>query len=152
MRHSIRGRFFLVFIGLAIGPQLVVGLILAWQSYTSQQQQALALQQETAMRVTGQVTAFFQELENELRLTSKTQGLGKPDQNPSGALSDLLAYQPAFTELHLFNSKGEEQTAVYHTGAPSTGPVNRLKADEFVIPFTTGEVYFGPVRFEPSYQ
>jgi nitrate/nitrite-specific signal transduction histidine kinase len=41
MGHSIRGRLILVFIGMAIGPLLVIGVILAWLSYTSMQQQAL---------------------------------------------------------------------------------------------------------------
>ncbi|MGB7537698.1 MAG: GAF domain-containing protein [Anaerolineales bacterium] len=41
MGHSIRGRLILIFIGLAIGPLLVIGIILAWLSYTSPQQQAL---------------------------------------------------------------------------------------------------------------
>ena len=150
MGHSIRGRIILVFIGMAIGPLSVIGIILAWLSYTSMQQQALALQQETALRVTGQVTAFFQELENELRFTIKTQGLSTPDQDHSVALSNLLAYQPAFEELHLLNSKGQEQAAVYRTSDSSTGPVDRSKADEFVIPLTTGEVYYGSVRFDPS--
>jgi nitrate/nitrite-specific signal transduction histidine kinase len=37
MGHSIRGRLILVFIGVAIGPLLVIGGILAWLSYASQQ-------------------------------------------------------------------------------------------------------------------
>jgi nitrate/nitrite-specific signal transduction histidine kinase len=41
MRHSIRGRLILIFIGLAVGPLLVTGIILAWQSSTAMQQQAL---------------------------------------------------------------------------------------------------------------
>jgi GAF domain-containing protein len=150
MGQSIRGRLIPVFIGLAIGPLLVVGIIMAWLSYISLQQQALALQQETAMRVTSQVTAFFQELEKELRFTIQTQGLSTPDQDHSGALSNLLAFQPAFEELHLLNGKGQEQTAVYRASGSSTGPVDRSEADEFVLPLTTGEAYYGPVRFDPS--
>jgi nitrate/nitrite-specific signal transduction histidine kinase len=42
MGHSIRGRIILVFIGLAVGPLLVTGIILSWLSYTSAQQQALS--------------------------------------------------------------------------------------------------------------
>jgi nitrate/nitrite-specific signal transduction histidine kinase len=38
MGHSLRGRLILTFIGLAIGPLLVVGIILALLSYTSLQQ------------------------------------------------------------------------------------------------------------------
>jgi nitrate/nitrite-specific signal transduction histidine kinase len=38
MGHSIRGRLLLAFIGLAIGPLLVIGIIFAWLSYNSMQQ------------------------------------------------------------------------------------------------------------------
>jgi GAF domain-containing protein/HAMP domain-containing protein len=150
MRNSIRGRLILVFIGLAVVPLLVVGVILAWQSFNSQQQQALTLQQEAAGRVSSQVTAFFQELENELRFTVETQGLNTPGQDHTQALSSLLAYQPAFDELHLLDTQGKEQTAVYRISASSTAPVDRSQADEFVIPQTTGQVYYGPVYFDPS--
>ena len=44
MRGSIRKRLTLVFIGLALGPLLLVGIILAWQSFITQEQQALNLQ------------------------------------------------------------------------------------------------------------
>jgi putative methionine-R-sulfoxide reductase with GAF domain len=150
MRNSIRGRLLLVFIGLAVVPLLVVGVILAWQSFTSLQQQALTLQQEAARRVTSQVTAFFQELENEMQFTIATQGLNISDQGHTQTLSNLLAFQPAFDELHLLDSQGMEQEAVYRTSASSTTPVNRSQADEFVIPQTTGQVYYGPVYFDPS--
>jgi GAF domain-containing protein len=150
MRNSIRGRLILVFVGLAVIPLLVVGVILAWQSYTSLQQQALTLQQEAAKRVTSQVAAFFQELENELRFTIDTQGLNLPDQDHAKILSQLLAYQPAFDELHLLDSQGREQASVYRTSASFTTPVDRSQADEFVIPQTTGQVYYGPVYFDPS--
>jgi putative methionine-R-sulfoxide reductase with GAF domain len=149
MRNSIRGRLLLVFIALAVVPLLVVGVILAWQSFTSLQQQALTLQQEAATRVTSQVMAFFQELENELRFTVETQGLNIPDQDHTQALSHLLAYQPAFDELHLLDSQGKEQAAVYRTSSSFTTPVNRSQADEFVIPQTIGQVYYGSVYFDP---
>ncbi len=41
MRHSIRGRLLLIFIGLAVGPLLVTGILLTWQSSAALQQQAL---------------------------------------------------------------------------------------------------------------
>ena len=47
MGHSIRGRIILVFIGVAIGPLLVIGIILAWLSYTSQQQQPNIIAEQT---------------------------------------------------------------------------------------------------------
>ena len=69
MRKSIRIRLSMAFIGLAIVPLLLVGTILAWRSFTIEQQQALTLQREVARRVAIEVTAFFEELENELTFT-----------------------------------------------------------------------------------
>jgi putative methionine-R-sulfoxide reductase with GAF domain len=149
MRNSIRTRLILVFIGLAIGPLLLVGVILGWQSFTSLQQQALILQQEAAKRVTSQVAAFFQELENELRFTVQTQHLEELDQDQQrSVLSNLFAYEKAFDELHLLNAQGQEQVSVYRIGLASTTTVDRSKADEFVIPKTTQQVYYGPVRYD----
>ena len=81
MRNSIRKRLTIAFIGLAVGPLLLVGVVLAWQSFTTQQQQALNLQREVAQRVSTQVTAFFEELENELRVVSQVQGLQELDRD-----------------------------------------------------------------------
>jgi GAF domain-containing protein/HAMP domain-containing protein len=150
MRNSIRARLILVFIILAIGPLLVVGGILAWQSYALLEQQALTLQQEAAKRVTSQVAAFFRELEDELRFTIQTQRLGDQEQDRQRSiLSNLLAYQSAFDELHLLNSQGQEQVGVYRVGLASTAPVDRSHADEFVIPKTSGQAYYGPVHYDP---
>jgi GAF domain-containing protein len=43
MGLSIRGRLILIFIGLAVGPLLATGIILAWLNYNSLQQQAVNL-------------------------------------------------------------------------------------------------------------
>ncbi len=150
MHNSIRRRLILVFIGLAIVPLLVVGAILALRSFTTLQQQSLMLQQEAARRVNSQVVAFFQELENELRFTIQTRGLESLHQDQIGALSDLLAYQPAFDELHLINSRGKEQVGVYRVSLAASTPVDRSHSDEFVIPKTTGEVYYGPAFYDEN--
>jgi nitrate/nitrite-specific signal transduction histidine kinase len=39
MRHSIRGRLILAFLGLAVGPISIAAIILIWQSYASLQRQ-----------------------------------------------------------------------------------------------------------------
>ena len=110
MRGSIRKRLTLAFIGLAIGPLLLVGIILAWQSFITQEQQALNLQREVAQRVSTQVKAFLDGLENELRLVSQVQGLQKLDRDKQhNILAELLSYQDAFESLVLLDSQGQEQ-------------------------------------------
>src|SRR5712691_1934550 len=149
MRRSIRVRLTVAFMGLAIGPLLLVGVVLTWRSYTMQQQQALYLQRQMAQRVSTQVTAFFAELENELQVVSKVQGLPKLDRDKQhSVLSELLLYQHVFEELVLLDSQGQERTRVSRSSLLSPNLGDRSQADEFVIPQTSARVYYSPVRFE----
>lgn len=151
MRNSIRTRLILAFVGLAIGPLLVVGALLTWQSFTVLERQALTLQQEAAKRVSSQIAAFFQKLENELRFTIQTQYLGELDQDQQQSiLANLLAYESAFEELRLLNSQGHEVAGVYRVGLAPTEGTDRSQADEFVVPQTTGQIYYSPVRYDQT--
>ena len=150
MRNSIRRRLLMIFIGLAIGPLLAVGAILAWRSFTSLQEQSLLLQQEAAKRVNIQVAAFFQELEKEMQFTIQTQDLEELDQDHTAALSDLLAYQPAFDEFHLLNSQGRERVGVYRLGFAESTTVDHSQTEEFTIPKTTGQVYYSSIFYDET--
>ncbi|MBN1310942.1 MAG: sensor histidine kinase [Anaerolineae bacterium] len=151
MRGSIRNRLTLAFIGLAIGPLLLVGIILGVQSYIAQGQQALNLQSEVAQRVSSEVTAFFTELEQQLRLTSQVQGLQNLDQDEQQSiLSELLSYQDVFDELVLLDSQGKEQTRVSRADITVESSGDRSEAEEFVIPLASGQTYYSPVRFDQA--
>ena len=149
MRNSIRKRLTLAFIGLAIGPLLLVGVIVAWQSFTTQEHQALNLQREMAQRVSTEVRAFSDGLESELRLVNQVQGLQKLDRNGQrDVLGELLAYQAAFESLDLLDSQGQEQVRLARSSVtPAEELGNRANADEFVIPQTTGRTYYSLVHF-----
>ncbi len=71
MRNSIRRRLTIAFIGVAIGPLLLVGVVLALVSLSIQQQQALSRERTVAISVSGQVSDFFQRLEGELQVIVK---------------------------------------------------------------------------------
>jgi two-component system cell cycle sensor histidine kinase/response regulator CckA len=150
MRNSIRTRLIVAFIGLAIVPLLLVGVILAWQGFTTEERQALNLQREVARRVATEVTAFFEALENELRLVSKAQVWPGLDWNEQHSILKLLMSQAVFEELVLLDSQGQEQIHLSRLGHSSTDQGHHPEADEFVIPQTTGEVYYSPVRFEET--
>jgi hypothetical protein len=137
--------------GLAIGPLLLVGIVLAWRSYTLQQQQALHIQRQMAQRVATQVTAFFAELENELRVVSKVHGLPQLDRDKQhSVLSELLLYQHVFEGLVLRDNQGQERTRVSRSRLtlPTLGEQSQTEA--FVIPQTSSQVYYSPVRFEET--
>ena len=148
MRASIRTRLTIAFIVLAIGPLLLVGVILAWQSFATQQQQALNLQREVARRISSQVTTFFDQVENELRLTSRVQGLfALARDRQYGVLSELLTYRNVFEELALLDNQGQEQIRLSRHSVITTLR-DRSRNAEFVGPQTTGQTYYGPVRFD----
>jgi PAS domain S-box-containing protein len=151
MRGSIRKRLTLVFIGLSIGPLLLVGVILTWQSFTTQKQQALNLQREVAQRVSIEVKAFLDGLESELRLVSQVQELQKLDrEGQRNILAGLLAHQDAFESVVLLDSQGQEQVRLVRSSVPPTEPGNRAKDDEFVIPLTSSQTYYSPVHFNET--
>ncbi|NTW00847.1 MAG: HAMP domain-containing protein [Oscillochloris sp.] len=150
MHRSIRTRLTVAFIALAIGPLLVVGAVLAWQSFTTQHDQALALQHEIAQRVSIQVTVFFEGLENELRLSGQMQGLQTLDRaRQTSVLSELLAYHNDFEELVLIDDKGQEQVHLSRTSFASELRT-RSTADEFTTPRTSGKTYYSPIRFDEN--
>jgi PAS domain S-box-containing protein len=150
MRGSIRKRLTLAFISLAMGPLLLVGVILAWQSYTTQKQQALNLQHEVARRVSTEVRAFLDGLESELRLVSQVQELQKLDrEGQRHILAGLLTHQDALESLVLLDNQGQEKVHIARSSVvPPLG--NRTGTDEFVVPRTSGLAYYSPVYFNET--
>ena len=148
MRNSIRTRLTFAFISLGIGPLLLVGVVLTWQSFATQRQQALNLQREVARQISAQVAAFFEGLENELHLISQVQGLSTLDRDrQSGVLSELLAYRDVLGELALLDDQGHEQIRISRYSV-ITDLRDRSQAAEFVALQTTGQTYYSPVRFD----
>jgi PAS domain S-box-containing protein len=150
MRNSIRTRLSITFIGLAIMPLLLVGIILAWQSFTIEQQQALNLQREVARRVAVEVTAFFEELENVLHLVSKAQALPELDRNEQQNILKLLMAQDVFEDVVLLDNQGQEQIHLARLGLFSVSRNDYAEADEFVVPHASAQIYYSPIRFETT--
>jgi PAS domain S-box-containing protein len=151
MRHSIRTRLTVAFIGVAIGPLLLVGIVLAWQSFLVQTQQALNFQHQVAHRVAVQAAAFFQKLEDELGLVSQVQGLHQLDRDQQRVLlSRLLSYQDVFEELILLDNQGRERVYLSRLGLTPPTLNSRARADEFVIPRTTSRVYYSSIHFDET--
>lgn len=152
MRHSIRTRLIVTIIGLAIGPLLLVGIILALQSFAVQQEQAVALQHEVAAREASQVFDFIQGLEHELEMVINVQGLATlPLEQQKTALSALLLYHNAFNRIFLLDNQGQELVGVSREGIITKEDLgNRAEAIEFIVPMTTGKVYYRAVRTDPK--
>jgi len=149
MRTSIRTRLTVIIVSLAVLPLLLVGIVSGYLGYTSQRQQALDLERAVAQRVSGQVGAFIQELESTARYTVQPWRLKDLDQSQQAqTLHDFVSNQDALDALILVDGNGRERIHVSRDRVtPWTELGDRSASDEFVIPTTTGETYFGPVWY-----
>jgi hypothetical protein len=139
-------------IGLAIGPLLVVGVVVDLQVFTVQQQQAIALQHEVAARESTLVVSYVQQLENDLHSIVQVQGLKDLalDQQ-KGLLSALLSYRNGFDRIFLLDASGQEQVGVSRKGLVTASDLrSRAQAQEFVVPTANGKVYYSAVYTDPA--
>jgi len=120
---------------------------LAWQSFTVQQQQALARQRQVAHRVSAEVAAFIQNLEDELGLVNQLYLLDELTQEQQNSLlSRIQSYEHTFKELTLLNSEGREVARASRLGVVAADELgSRAETGEFLYPMTTGKTYYGPV-------
>jgi len=153
-KYSIRTRLKAAFIGLAIGPLLLLGMVITYQSYVTQKEQAEELQQEVSKRVLVQITNYFDTLEDELRLISKVNNIASLDyEQQCDILCRIRSYKndwhkDVFNELALLDSRGMERARRSRDKVYTLHDLkDRSRSDEFRVPMKTGEVYYSPVSF-----
>ena len=147
MKNSIRTRLAITFVALAASLLFVVGAVLAWQSYLTDQRRAVELQRELASRISTQVASYMQIRENTLRELIQVRGLSELDRDQqTNLLSELLSYTDAFDNLTLLGRNGREQIVVSRTNI--VGQLSdRSTAPEFTVPKAKKQIYYSPVHF-----
>lgn len=147
MRNSIRTRLAIAFVALAAGLLILVGTVLAWQSYITERQQALILESEVVQRISIEVTSYIQAQEKALQFLIQIQDLSNLNRDQqTQLLSSLLSYSDSFDKLVLVDRDGRELVAVSRTET-HVQLGDRSAADEYKIPKSTGQTYYSPVRF-----
>lgn len=107
--RSLRSRLTMAFVGLAIGPILVVGFVLTFKSISSLKNEAISYQQIEADRIGIAVGSYVRELERVLELTAKAHGfMSLPITDQQRILEELLAYENRFGSLTLIDIDGRE--------------------------------------------
>jgi signal transduction histidine kinase len=150
--NSIRTRLTIAFLGLAVGPLLMVGLLLAHKAYNSQTQEAIALQREMAAHVSSRVQSLIGNLESGLQMLVRLEDLQKLEpERQKLVLSIFHSRQSAIDDLIFLDADG--QVLNYHSRLKlhqdlPTAPQKIFES--FAIPMTRGLTYFGPVRFQQT--
>jgi signal transduction histidine kinase len=152
MFTSIRLRFNLFFIGLAVAPILLVGGVVAIRSYTVERQQALTLQQETALRFAAQTSDHMSQMESLLKAADKVEGLIYLDsESQKATLSKLLAFQNGFAELTLLDQAGREVIRVNRIRFVGQRQLrDRSNSPEYLQPIATRQTYYSSLIYPTS--
>ncbi|MCE9645940.1 MAG: GAF domain-containing protein [Chloroflexi bacterium] len=144
----------IILIGLAIGPLLVAGTILAQRSFALEQERAFALQGQVAQNVATEVEVYIQGIVTDLNnIGNEVRNLENPDRAQQlGIMLTALnsgSYRDAYEELSLLDSQGYEQVRLSSSEiVPSSELTNRSTEDEYTQPKSTRELYFSPVFFD----
>ncbi len=152
MRGGIRARLILVLIGLAVMPTLAISIGLVWRSFQDQRGLSIKLQQETARRVAAQISAFFRELEGELRVAGESPALFGPDRNGQTAILAALRLRrdDSLNDIILLDAGGRELVRASRLRIAPPLPLlpDLSQSGEFAAAGESRTVSYGPVRFE----
>jgi putative methionine-R-sulfoxide reductase with GAF domain len=145
-----------LFIGMSIGPLLLVGAILAQRSFAAENKDALELQRQVAQRVSTEVESFLQGIQANLSLLGdEILRLEEPDRAQQIArILEVLntgPYRDVYDEITLLDDQGQEQIRISRLDIAAVDELrDRSTADEFREPSTSRETYFGPVWFDEA--
>jgi signal transduction histidine kinase len=152
MFSSLRRQLTFGFIGLAIIPLLLAGLVSSSASFRAQERDALALQQEVTRRISSQISALIGQIENELRqLTRVGSFAGLDTDEQKVLLSELLSYQDGLESVALLDGDGQERARVERMRfVPESGLGDWSQTNEFRSTIASGAVYYGSLIFDDS--
>jgi len=149
MKRSLRTRLTVYFISLALMPLLIVGGLVAYQSFRSQSAQAVEIQKQNAKHVAGQVENYIRTRENELLAAVDAVGLTDAREEHVNLLTRLLSHQKIYNDLALMDNQGREKLFLSNNEVETGRPLkDHTGSPEFELPSQTGEIYLGHITFD----
>ncbi|MFH1153050.1 MAG: cache domain-containing protein [Pseudomonadota bacterium] len=149
MRNSIRARLTIAFLGLAVVPLLIIGLILASKTYTVQTMEAIALQHEMAAHLSSRVQSLMWNIENDLQMLIRIEDLENLSSMQQARILSLFhSRQSAIDDLILLDADGRVLSYDSRIKLNQDLPMeSRENLKKFVLAASQGQTYFGPVHF-----
>ncbi len=150
MISSLRFRFSIGFIGLALGPILLMGLLYGVISYNDNIAAASYRQQELAHRIGIEAGVILQRLQTELRQAAEHPDFTSVEPGRrDNLLNSLLVSSKTFTELAVVDSMGRETLRLLSTRLNITRDLRfRGEEEAFLIPRERQRLYTGSVFFD----
>ncbi len=152
---SIRKRLTLTFVLSTICPLILLGMVLSWLIFSTQQAQLLDLQHEVLARAVSEIRMATHEQETRLTLAVATTDLMDLDRARQFAVLSMIrsfkdtANHDVVDDLSLVDRNGKELARDSRT--KNYRPVElseRSDDDAFLVPISTGHAYYSPVTLD----
>jgi len=141
----LRGRLWGPFLLLAL-VSLLVGALVLYVTYASQRRYVFSLQQQIAVRASLRVSDYLQGVQSDLESGAQAVSFVGDDQAlQQGYLAAMLDANPAFFELALIDTSGQEKVKIVrHRRVLDQDLLKQSDSEKFLVA-SQGQVYFGPV-------
>lgn len=148
--RSLRFRLTLSFVGLAVGPLIVVSVIILWYDIATYRNDILRLQKEVVHRISAEVVSFIDGLVGELETSTRLMVLDtSANKKFRNHLQTLHTHQKAFQEISLLDYLGFELIKLSSIRMVNKSDLqDRADEPEFKMPLATSKNYFSPVQFD----
>ncbi len=154
-KNSIRRLLIISLIILSITPLFLLSSILSWQSYVVQKIQVDDIQKKQSLLALEKIVSYIKEQEAVLVSAVRNFnfiGIDRKDQKLM--LAKLLSssgdrqHRDIYNSITLLDSKGKELAIVSRSLFLTDADLGeRSGAEEFLVPFKTGGIYYSPVYF-----
>jgi signal transduction histidine kinase len=154
-KSSIRTRWAVSLIFLALLPLFVLGLIVSWKSYTVQVDLTGKYQREVARHALSYVELFVHELESVLSMAIKVNNLNSMSHEEIAVVLSKIQvlgdemHVNLIEELSFIDESGHEQVRIDRLTVFSRDEMRELSStDVFQNPTKTGQVYYGSILID----
>lgn len=150
MLRSLRVQQTIFTLAVALVPLVIVTIIVATQSFSNLEDEAVARQEQEAGLAASEIGGFIQARLVQLALLTDVRRISELDSaEQTNLLSTLLAYDSAYSELSLLDGDGHEVLRINRNRAyPETELIDRSSDAVFLQPVQTQQTYFSSIRFD----
>ncbi len=150
MFSSLRVRLTVIFLLLASVPLIVTSLIVAQQSFSTLENEAIRVEQLVAGNVKTEIDTALRRSENELRFLVDIRGLGTlPQEEQKLLLQSLFSQRREYNELALLDADGQETIRFSRlTTVTEEDLTSRADSPEYIEAMQTGNIYYSSVIFD----
>lgn len=149
---QLRTLLFIAFISLAVGPLIVMGILLGWHTYATQLDNAYRHELAHANQVVLEISDLFTDLESELHSAARFRNfehLTSTEQRD--ILLELMTGQDLLRDLTLANARGTQLLRISAVDVHAFDEKrNWTGSEEFERPLKETTAYFSPVEIDPT--